>query len=287
VVDGFDLGPAPGTDSAAKKPDPKDKAGKDKKPAEPEKKPLTPAEMAALNLAPRAIDDRIAYQIVSMLRDVVKRGTGTAAKVLGREDVGGKTGSTNDHRDAWFSGFGGPYVTTVWVGRDNYKSLGYREYGGKAALPIWIDYMRVALKDKPIQLNEPPQGMVKVSVAGNGQTDTRAAGSVGSDQLCQYERSRSAVRTSAMMKRSSSRVTPSNEIPICFRTALAAPSAPTTYDARICSSAPAQRIVAVTPPSSRSRAVSDEPYSTSTPNRDKARRRISSVRHCGIIQVSG
>ncbi len=52
-----------------------------------------------------------------MMRDVVQRGTGTPAKVLGREDVGGKTGSTNDHRDAWFSGFGGPYVTTVWVGR--------------------------------------------------------------------------------------------------------------------------------------------------------------------------
>jgi penicillin-binding protein 1A len=166
VVDGFDLGPSPGASADAKRPDPK--ASKDKKPAEPEKKPLTPAEMAALNLAPRAIDDRIAYQIVSMLRDVVKRGTGTAAKVLGRDDVGGKTGSTNDHRDAWFSGFGGPYVTTVWVGRDNYKSLGYREYGGKAALPIWIDYMRVALKDKPIQPNEPPPGMVKVSVAGNG-----------------------------------------------------------------------------------------------------------------------
>jgi penicillin-binding protein 1A len=180
VVDGFDLGPSPGTASAdAKKPDPKDKTkDKDKKPAEPAKKPLTPAEIAAINVAPRAIDDRIAYQIISMLRDVVKRGTGTAAKVLGREDVGGKTGSTNDHRDAWFSGVGGPYVTTVWVGRDNYKSLGYREYGGKAALPIWIDYMRVALKDQPIQPNEPPQGMVKVSVAGNGALIPDGAGGV-------------------------------------------------------------------------------------------------------------
>ena len=101
-------------------------------------------------LAPRAIDARVAYQLVSMMRDVVLRGTGTAAKVLGREDVAGKTGSTNDHRDAWFSGFGGPYVTTVWVGRDDFRSLGYREYGGKAALPIWIEYMRVALKDQPI-----------------------------------------------------------------------------------------------------------------------------------------
>src|SRR6476619_8225677 len=99
-------------------------------------------------IAPRAIDARVAYQLVSMMRDVVLRGTGTAAKVLGREDVAGKTGSTNDHRDAWFSGFGGPYVTTVWVGRDDFRSLGYRAYGGKAALPRGIAYMRVARKDQ-------------------------------------------------------------------------------------------------------------------------------------------
>ena len=179
IVDGFNLGPAPGATADAKKPDPKDKTkDKDNKPEQPAPKPLTAAEMATMNIAPRAIDDRIAYQIISMLRDVVKRGTGTAAKVLGRDDVGGKTGSTNDHRDAWFSGVGGPYVTTVWVGRDNYKSLGYREYGGKAALPIWIDYMRVALKDQPIRDNEPPQGMVKVSVAGNGALIPDGAGGV-------------------------------------------------------------------------------------------------------------
>src|SRR3546814_1031647 len=83
-----------------------------------------------------------------MMRDVVQRGTGTAARVLGREDVAGKTGSTNDYRDAWFSGFGGGVVTTVWVGRDDFRSLGYREYGGRAALPIWIDYMRVARSEE-------------------------------------------------------------------------------------------------------------------------------------------
>ena len=137
------------------------------------------AQTAAANetrIAPRAIDERSAYQLVSMMRDVVQRGTGTAAKVLGREDVGGKTGSTNDHRDAWFSGFGGPYVTTVWVGRDDFKSLGYREYGGKAALPIWIDYMRAALKDQPIASNEPPPGMVKVFVDNSGRISTSGSG---------------------------------------------------------------------------------------------------------------
>jgi len=155
VVDGFDLGPAGGSQPAVK----------EAEQSKPRQTKTLPADMV---VAPRAIDNRIAYQIVSMLRDVVLRGTGTQAKVLNREDVGGKTGSTNDHRDAWFSGLGGPYVTTVWVGRDDFKSLGYREYGGKAALPIWIDYMRVALKDQPIVGNEPPQGMVKVSVAANG-----------------------------------------------------------------------------------------------------------------------
>lgn len=155
VVDGFNLGPAAAAQNAQAE------APKD----EPQKPAIDTSNMV---LAPRAIDSRIAYQINSMLRDVVKRGTGTPAKVLEREDLGGKTGSTNDHRDAWFSGFGGQYVTTVWVGRDNYKSLGYREYGGKAALPIWIDYMRVALKDQPIATNDPPEGMIKVSVSASG-----------------------------------------------------------------------------------------------------------------------
>ncbi|MGH8032090.1 MAG: penicillin-binding protein 1A [Luteimonas sp.] len=161
VVDGFDLGPGGGakppattdvTATAAAKP----------------QAPTAPVISADTVLAPRAIDERVAYQLVSMMRDVVQRGTGAAAKVLDREDVGGKTGSTNDYRDAWFSGFGGNIVTTVWVGRDDFRSLGYREYGGRAALPIWIEYMRVALKDVPIASNDPPEGMVEVSVAANG-----------------------------------------------------------------------------------------------------------------------
>ena len=152
VVDGFNFGPAAAT-AAAKPAEAKPKA---------EEKPADPNAVTA----PRAIDERTAYQLVSMMRDVVQRGTGTAAKVLGREDVGGKTGSTNDHRDAWFGGFGAQYATVVWVGRDNFQSLGYREYGGKAALPIWIDYMRVALKDKPVASNDPPDGMVQATLNG-------------------------------------------------------------------------------------------------------------------------
>ena len=115
-------------------------------------------------LAPRAIDERTAFLASSLMRDVVLRGTATAAKVLERADIGGKTGSTNNHRDAWFSGFGGDLVTTVWVGKDNFESLGYREYGGKAALPIWINYMRAALDGVPISDATPPNGIVTASI---------------------------------------------------------------------------------------------------------------------------
>ncbi|MDX5514311.1 MULTISPECIES: penicillin-binding protein 1A [Stenotrophomonas] len=160
VVDGFNFGSAPAANTAPAKPQQATAAAEAPGPV-----PVNPDA----KVAPRAIDARTAYQLNSMMRDVVQRGTGTAAKVLGREDVGGKTGSTNDHRDAWFSGFGGPYATTVWVGRDDFRSLGYREYGGRAALPIWIEYMRVALKDTPIAQNEPPSGMVQATL--NGATE--------------------------------------------------------------------------------------------------------------------
>lgn len=114
-----------------------------------------------VTLAPHTVDTRNAFLISDMMLDVVKRGTAVEAKILERADIGGKTGSTNDYRDAWFSGFGGDLVTTVWVGKDNFKTLGHSEYGGRAALPIWINYMRVALNGVPIKNMEPPSGIVK------------------------------------------------------------------------------------------------------------------------------
>src|SRR3546814_14350878 len=84
-------------------------------------------------------------------------------------------------RSAWFSGFGGGVVTTVWVGRDDFRSHGYREYGGRAALPIWIDYMSVALEGRPVAPNEPPDGMVKVSVAGHGRVIPGGGGGIPED----------------------------------------------------------------------------------------------------------
>jgi penicillin-binding protein 1A len=160
VVDGFDFGPSSSQRPASE--------------ASPAAEPRPVPENAVL--APRAIDERVAYQLVSMMRDVVQRGTGTAARVLNREDVGGKTGSTNEHRDAWFSGFGGNLVTSVWVGRDDNLSLGNREYGGRAALPIWIDFMRVALEGMPVVENEPPEGMIRVSVTEGGRLLPTASG---------------------------------------------------------------------------------------------------------------
>jgi penicillin-binding protein 1A len=164
-VDGFDFSPG-----GAPKPAPPTKPGDPSaKPGEPAAPPVAKAPPAELlpgqTLAPRAIDERTSFLIKSLMRDVVKRGTATAAKVLERQDIGGKTGSTNEHRDAWFSGFGGDVVTTVWVGKDNFKSLGYREYGGKAALPIWINFMRSALEGVPDVVESPPSGIVTVSIS--------------------------------------------------------------------------------------------------------------------------
>lgn len=150
VVDGFNLGAAPAPAATET-----ESAGEEATPEVPE---------GPVSLAPRAIDARTAFMIQDILRDVVQRGTGRAATAIGRPDIGGKTGSTNDYRDAWFSGFGGDLVTTVWVGKDDFSSLGRGEYGGKAALPIWINYMDAALKDVPLFMPEPPSGIVTASV---------------------------------------------------------------------------------------------------------------------------
>lgn len=96
--------------------------------------------------AERIIDARTAYIMTSMLQDVIKRGTGRRALALKRTDLAGKTGTTNDSKDGWFSGYNSDYVTSVWVGFDQPETLGRREYGGTVALPIWIRYMGFALR---------------------------------------------------------------------------------------------------------------------------------------------
>lgn len=117
-----------------------------------------------LPLAPRVMDERTAFIIDSMLRDVISRGTGRRARVLGRGDIAGKTGTTNGPRDAWFAGYSPQLVTVAWLGFDQNSPLGRAEYGGTAALPIWIDYMRAALADKPEQPAQQPNGIVTVRI---------------------------------------------------------------------------------------------------------------------------
>ena len=117
------------------------------------------------NLAPRVLDRRTHYQMVSMLRGVVREGTARRAQTLGRRDLAGKTGTTNEQRDAWFNGFQRELVATAWVGRDDNEKLGRNEVGGVAALPMWIDFMRVALAGVPEAPEpEPPPGIVTARI---------------------------------------------------------------------------------------------------------------------------
>ena len=114
--------------------------------------------------SPRVVDARNIWIMNSITQDVIKHGTGRRALELQRNDLSGKTGTTNDQHDAWFSGFNSNIVTVSWVGFDKFKPLGIRETGGRAALPMWIDYMREALKEMPSSIMQRPKGLVTVRV---------------------------------------------------------------------------------------------------------------------------
>ncbi len=128
--------------------------------------------------AERILDAATAFIVDSILRDVIRLGTGRRALVLQRSDIAGKTGTTNGPTDAWFSGYNPDLVTTAWVGFDKNSPLGNNEFGGVAALPIWIDFMRVALAGKPERARQIPLGVVNVRIdpktglpARSGQAD--------------------------------------------------------------------------------------------------------------------
>jgi len=124
--------------------------------------------------APRVMSPENNFLIVDMLKDVIKRGTGRKALALKRNDLAGKTGTTNDYVDAWFSGFNSKIATTVWVGFDKPKSMGRGEAGGVAALPIWIDYMSTALKDIPEEESEIPNYIQETHInASTGKQTTQ------------------------------------------------------------------------------------------------------------------
>ncbi|MQA41734.1 penicillin-binding protein 1A [Rugamonas aquatica] len=110
----------------------------------------------------RVIDPRNAFVTDSMLRQVTRTGTGAAVARLGRPDLAGKTGTSSDAVDGWFAGYGGGIVAVSWMGYDDSKSLGGKEFGSSVALPIWIDYMKVALQGRPAQERQVPAGLTQV-----------------------------------------------------------------------------------------------------------------------------
>jgi penicillin-binding protein 1A len=124
-------------------------------------KTLIPAK----NLAPQVIRPQVAYLLADMMADVVKRGTGVRARTLNRDDIAGKTGTTNDWHDAWFNGFNGDLVASVWVGFDQDRSLGQGEEGGRVAVPIWTYFMHQALAGAPRHGVPVPDGIVAARIS--------------------------------------------------------------------------------------------------------------------------
>ncbi|MFJ1256787.1 penicillin-binding protein 1A [Cupriavidus sp. CuC1] len=120
--------------------------------------------LTAADGAPRVIDARNAFMMTSMLHDVVEYGTGAAAKQLGRGDLAGKTGTTDDFIDAWFDGYSSDRLTITWIGFDQPRSLGKGEVGARAALPIWMDFMKAALENSPERQLTAPDGVVTVRI---------------------------------------------------------------------------------------------------------------------------
>jgi penicillin-binding protein 1A len=114
--------------------------------------------------AERAIDERNAFIMTSIMQDVVRMGTGARAMQLGRQDLAGKTGTTNDFIDAWFCGYNTQLVAVAWIGFDNPHTLGSGETGAQAALPMWMSYMGKVLKNVPETPRAVPEGVVTLRV---------------------------------------------------------------------------------------------------------------------------
>ena len=125
---------------------------------------VAPQLFADMNIAPQVISPQNAFIVQDMMRDVVRRGTGRRAMVLGRTDLSGKTGTSNDRRDAWFGGFNADLAAVVWVGFDDDLPLGPGEEGSRTALPIWVEFMRIALDGVPENQMPMPEGIVSVRI---------------------------------------------------------------------------------------------------------------------------
>ena len=139
----------------------------------------------AAEQAKQIIDPRNAFLMTSMMQDVIQRGTATKAKQLGRTDLAGKTGTTNNHVDAWFCGYQADLVAISWIGFDNPKPLGNNETGGHAALPMWMSYMSKALKGVPVAAYTPPPGITAAKI--NSETGLRDAGGTMTEYFLQEQ----------------------------------------------------------------------------------------------------
>jgi penicillin-binding protein 1A len=117
------------------------------------------------NLAPQIISPQISYLLADMMADVIKRGTGQRARTLNREDIAGKTGTSNDFHDAWFNGFNGDIVTTVWTGFDQDRTLGEGEQGARVSVPTWTYFMKQALEGTARHGVPVPDGIVSVRIS--------------------------------------------------------------------------------------------------------------------------
>lgn len=126
---------------------------------------VEPGLFADVKLAERIISPQNAFLIQDAMRDVIRRGTGVRARALGRTDLSGKTGTSNDRRDAWFAGFNSDMASVVWVGYDDDSTLGPREEGSRTALPIWIEFARRALDGVPNHRMDTPEGIVSVRIS--------------------------------------------------------------------------------------------------------------------------
>ena len=117
------------------------------------------------NLAPQVLRPQIAYLLADMMADVIKRGTGQRARTLNRDDIAGKTGTSNDFHDAWFNGFNGDIVTTVWTGFDQDRTLGEGEQGARVSVPTWTYFMKQALEGTARHGVPIPDGIVSVRIS--------------------------------------------------------------------------------------------------------------------------
>ena len=135
---------------------------------------VDPELFEGLNLAPQVISSQNAFLVQDMMRDVIMRGTGRKARVLGRRDLSGKTGTSNDRRDAWFGGFNADLAAVVWVGYDDDLPLGPGEEGSRTALPIWIEFARIALAGAPESQMPMPEGIISVRIDPESGCPARA-----------------------------------------------------------------------------------------------------------------